>query len=306
MPMNRTQLNIALAVVAAGLGAAVFFSQKKPPPKGPPLTALKASAITHIAIAHPGKPDIDLDKQNGTWRLTAPVQAAADPIELDQVLELATTEAKSTLPDAGVRKSDLGLDPPNYTVRFNDVTLGFGALEPLKYLRYVDTGSRIALIDDPNSMPLDADYSDLVSKALVPPDSEIVRIDLPGGTTVARSADGKAWSVTPQPAQLQPGAAKTLVDAWQREHSMWNQLATAPDTQGDAVTITLKDGRALTYRVVGRDPQFVLERDDLKVRYTVAKDDAGKLLQLAPAAAAAAAAKSGPAAPAAGAPPQKP
>jgi hypothetical protein len=276
--MKRTQLNIALAVVAVGLGAAVFFSQKKEAPKGAPLTTLKADAITRVVIAHPGKPEIKLEKSGSDWKLTAPVSADADSIEVNSILALAGAETKSTLDPAQINKAELGLDPPLYTVTLNDVALGFGTIEPLKYLRYVETGQKIVLIDDPNAMPLDEDYSDLVSKALLPSGADIDKIELPG-LTVARAADGKGWTATASEGDASADALQKFVDAWRNEHSMWNQLAT--DTpKGDTVTVTLKGGTALQFLIVSRDPQFVLERPDLKVRYTLSKDDAGKLLKL--------------------------
>ena len=58
--MKRVQLNLVLAVAAAGLGAAVLLSQKKEAPKGAPLTSLKPESVAHVVIAHPGKAEIHL------------------------------------------------------------------------------------------------------------------------------------------------------------------------------------------------------------------------------------------------------
>ncbi len=276
--MKRTQLNIALALVAAGLGAAVFFGQKKEAPKGAPLTALNADAITHIAITHPGKADIRIEKHGSEWKLTAPVTVDADTIEVNSVLALAGAEAKSTLDAAQIDKPNLGLEPPLYTVTLNDVVLGFGTIEPLKYLRYVENGKTIALIDDPNAMPLDDDYSDLVSKTLLPAGAEIEKIEVPG-LVVARATDGKGWTASPAEVTVAADTLQKFVDGWTGEHSMWNQLETGTP-QGDAMTITLKGGTTLSFLIVSRDPQFVLERPDIKVRYTLPKDDAAKLLKL--------------------------
>ncbi len=290
--MKRTQLNIALAVVAVGLGAAVVLSQKKAPPKGEPLTSLKPDAIEHVVIAHPGKPEIHLDKQNGRWMLTAPIQADTDLLNINGVLAVATSEVKTSLDPAEVKKSALGLDPPGYTVKFNDTVLQFGGVESLRYQRYVEVGNHIDLIDDPPSSTLDEDYSDLVSKALLPDQAQIQKIEVPG-LTLTRSADGKSWEGAP--AGTSAADLQAFVDGWSKARAMWCQFDNAPASPevitGDPVTITLKD-RALPFHVVSRDPQFVLAAPDLKLRYTLSKTEVDKLLKLPapkPAAAATAA-----------------
>ena len=75
--MKRARLNLGLLAVAIGLGVAVYVAQQNKP-AGPPLTAFKPDAVTHIAIEHPGAPAIRLEKQNGRWQLVAPVIAEAD------------------------------------------------------------------------------------------------------------------------------------------------------------------------------------------------------------------------------------
>lgn len=278
--MKRTQLNLALAVMAAGLAAAVLLSQKKEPPRGEPLTPLTPAAIEHVVIAHPGKPEIHLDKQNGRWMLTAPVNADTDLLNVNGLLAVAASEVKTKLNAADVQRSALGLDPPGYTVKFNDTVIQFGGVESLRYQRYVAVGDRIDLIDDPPSSTLDDDYSDLVSKALLPEKAEIQKIEVPG-LSLTRSADGKSWEATP--AGGSAADLQALADAWINARAMWCQYDNAPAsaevTGGDAVTITLKD-RKLQFRVVSRDPQFVLAAPELRLRYTLGKTEVDKLLRL--------------------------
>ena len=192
--MKRSQLNAVLLVASLGLAGAVFFSQKKDDTKvGPPLTALTADAVTHIVLDHPGSPAVKLEKQAGGWKLTEPVQADADPYEVNGILSLATLETRATLNAGEVKLADLGLAPPAYKVVLNDQTLAFGAQEPLQFRRYIQLGDKVQLVDDPPATALDADYSDLVVKNLLPPKAEIEKIALPG-LTIARSADGKSWT----------------------------------------------------------------------------------------------------------------
>jgi len=277
--MTRSQLNLALMVVAAGLGAAVFFGQKKEE-KGPPLTTLTADTINKVRIEHPGAPALVLEKAGSAWKLLEPVQAPVDSIEINGVLNLATLETKSTLKLTDLQLADLGLEPALYSVTFNDQKLELGNNEPLNYQRYIRAGDKVVLTEDPPATALDADYSDLVSKQLLPEGAEIVEIRLPG-LTIARAADDKGWSLKPEPAPASADQKQKLVDAWKNARAMWNAAEIGETPKGDEVVVTLKD-QTLKFLVVEREPQLALVRPDLKVRYTLSKALADELLKLPP------------------------
>ncbi|TXH05683.1 MAG: DUF4340 domain-containing protein [Nevskiaceae bacterium] len=276
--MQRQSLNLVLGAAALALGAAVFFSQKKEA-KGPPLTPYTGATLNHVVLDHPGSPAIVLDKQNGRWQLTAPVKTAADPFETNAFPSLATLEVKSTLDPAQVSLKELGLDPPAYTVTLNDQKLAFGGTDPIQSRRYILSNGKIALVDDPPGEALDADDSDLIDKALLPDGAQIASIALPG-LTVTRAADGKGWTLTPDRPDVGADARQKLVDGWLHARAMWNAALGKDEAQGDAVTITLKDGTALKFIVAARDPQLKLARPDLNVTYTLSKQLVDELLKL--------------------------
>lgn len=274
--MRRTQLNLALAALAAGLGVAVYFSQEKEE-KGPPLTSLKAAAIDTIALEHPGAETIKLERKDGGWKLVAPVSAEVDGFEINSVLGVAELETKQTLDAAQVKLSELSLDPSQYEVLLNDRRIAFGGVEPLNYRRYVKAGDKVYLVDDPPGAALDKDWADLVAKQLVPQDGELLKIELPG-LTLAKGDDGK-WSATPADAKATPEAVQKVVDGWKNARSMWNEQADAKVPAGDAVTLTLKD-RTIKLVVAERDPQFKLYSPDARIRYVLSKALQDELLKL--------------------------
>jgi hypothetical protein len=274
--MKRSHLNLALLAVVAGLGAAVWFGQKKEE-KGPPLTALKQDAITRIALQHPGKATVRLEKKDAKWSLVEPVQAPADPFEVNGILGLAEMEMKARLKASEVNRRELGLDLPAYTVSLDDQTLAVGGVEPIKYRRYVQSGDTVALIDDPPSAALDADFSDLVTRLVVPENAELSRIELPG-LTLEKKPDG-AWA-SPQQAQATSAQLAQLAEGWKDARAMWNAMETEAEPKGDGVTLTLNDGRTVALRVVERDPQLVLSNPALKLRYTLSKVLATDLFQV--------------------------
>ncbi|SFF25038.1 protein of unknown function [Fontimonas thermophila] len=275
--MKRVHLNLALAVVVVGLALAAWLGRAKPETL-PPLTPLAENDLKTITIAHPDAPVIKLEKQDGEWRLVEPVKAPTDPFEVSSLVGLAKLEVKRSLPLTEVSLAELKLDPPRYTVTLNDQVLAFGDSEPLEYRRYIKTGDRVALVSDPPSAALDADYSDLVAKELLPKNAEIRRIEVPG-LTVRRSDDGASWVAEGQ-ADVAAERLQRFVDAWKNARAMWN--ARRPSDAGDSgevVKLTLADGDVLL-RIVARDPQLQIDRPDYGVRYTLSKTDVDKLLKL--------------------------
>jgi hypothetical protein len=272
--VKRTQLNVALAVAAVGLGAALFFGQKKEEP-GPPLTPLANDAVTRVAIEHPGSPAIRLEKQDGQWRLTEPVKTEADELEVNAPVSLATQETKDKV--EGGQLAELGLAPPTYTITLNDTPIAFGGVEPLQYRRYVKVGEAVSLIEDPPSAALDKDYSDLVAKNLFPANAEIERVELKR-LTLAKGAEGH-WTVSPADPDAGADQMQKLADGWKNARSMWNELAKAP-VKGDPVKVTLKDGTVREFVVAATEPQLKLHRPDLGVTFVMSKALADELLKL--------------------------
>ncbi|AXQ27265.1 DUF4340 domain-containing protein [Solimonas sp. K1W22B-7] len=277
--MKRTHLNLALLVAVGGLGAAAYFGQKKEEPVVP-LTALAADALTRIAVEHPGQPKLLLEKQGGEWKLLEPVKADTDPFEVSALTSLATLTAKRKLPLAEVKLPELGLQPPAYRITLNDVALDFGGIEQIEARRYILSGGAVALVDDPPSAALDADYSDLVAKALVPEKAEIAKIELPTGVSVVRGADGKSWVAAPLQADISIDAAQKLANAWKDARAMWMAAEPLAGSQGQAVKVTLQDGRVLRFVIAERDPQLVIANPELKVRYTLSKVLDSELFEL--------------------------
>lgn len=272
--MKRARLNLALLVVAGGLGAAVFFAQKKEP-AGPPLTSFKPDAVTRIVLEHPEAPAIRLEKQDGHWQLVAPVVAEADEFEVNGLIALADREARKL---EGGSLKELDLDPPQFTLTLNDTAIAFGGVEPLEFRRYVKSGSAVWMIEDPPGAAMDKDYADLVSKNALPPGVQIERIELPA-LTLAKAADG-AWTLSPADPKAGADQMQKLAQAWGSARAMWNEMAPPGKASGERVRVTLKGGVVREFVVAAREPQLKLQRADLGVTLVLSKALGDELLKL--------------------------
>jgi hypothetical protein len=284
--MKHKQLNLILGVLAMLMLGGVLLTQKKAADTASaskPLTSLAPDAVDKIAIKHPDKPEVDLEKKNGTWSLTAPVAIAADPFEVKSLTDLASAKVSSTIDDlAAVKLKDFGLDPPAYQISLNGQTLEFGGTEPLRYQRYVKTDGHIALIDDPQGTALDGSYAGLVSKRLLPEGAEIAKIEVPG-LVVTRATTGPGWTSSPADTAASSDRLQKFADGWREARSIWNQGVSkmgTPAKNPETATVTLKDGSTLAFQIAARDPQLVLERSDLQLRYNLPKTAIDQLLKL--------------------------
>lgn len=275
--MNRARLNLLLLVLATGLGLGVWYSQEKEE-KGPPLTTLTADALVKIAIEHPDRDAVRLEKKDGRWSLVAPASARVDEFEINALLGLVDREAKKALDRESINLAELGLDPPKYTITLNDTTISFGDVEPLDYRRYVKVGEAVSLIEDPPSAALDADYADLVAKSVLAMDAVVEKISVPG-LTLARDADGK-WMLTPVDATATTDRMQKLVDGWKSARAMWNEMPKDVSPKGEPVVITLKGGAQQRFVLLERDPQLKLYSPDAKTVYVLSKALADELLKL--------------------------
>jgi hypothetical protein len=273
--MNRGALNLALIALAIALGVGIWFSGKKEE-KGPPLLPIATEAVTAIRIAHPDSPAIELKKDGGHWMLTAPVQGDADAMEVTALTDLAAKETHDPIATPDLKQ--LGLDPPGYTIALNGTPVDFGGIEPIKYRRYVRTGSTVALIEDPASAALDKDYSDLVAKELFPAGSQVEKIELPKLTLGKDDKDH--WQLTPADPKAGADQMERLAQGWLHARAMWNEAAQPADAKAGRVKITLKGGTVREFVVVATDPQLKLQREDLKVNYVLSKALADELLKL--------------------------
>ncbi len=94
---------------------------------------------------------------------------------------------------------------------------------------------------------------------------------------------GKSWTAEPADPKAGSDELQKFADAWSRARALWNAAVPVdakPAAGPEVATVTLKDGKLLSFTIVSRDPQLVLERADLRVRYSLAKTDADQLLKL--------------------------
>jgi hypothetical protein len=115
------------AVVLAGLGGAIWWSEKQeaakkdqPDPKAPPkVLALSEESLERLEIEHPGQPTVVLVKDaGGVWSITAPVMLPADSQPVTAITASVTNLSSDRVVDENLTDpAAYGLEPPKLALK---------------------------------------------------------------------------------------------------------------------------------------------------------------------------------------------
>jgi hypothetical protein len=276
---KRMLLNMWLAAALLALVWVVWQEPGQAPKKeaAVKLTAVPATAITKIAITnHDGT--ITLGKELGEWRLLEPVAIAANPVRVDDLLQVLQAESLVRFPAAGRDLSQYGLAAPAVKLRVNDTELLFGGVTPVDQQRYVKLGDTIHLIADRYMFDLTGDAAALVSRDLVPHGKRIVALDLPD-KKLSRNEKGE-WSMMPADKGVSSDAVQVLVNAWRDVQALRVAAYAKQAAQGEVVIGIEGEQQPLRYQITARKPDLILARPEIGMQFYVAAEQAESLFSV--------------------------
>lgn len=274
---TRSVLNLTLLGLAAGLAALVYWQPGIERPAGPPkLTTLSPADIAHLVIRPQRGGEIRLDKEQGAWMMRAPIAAYANEFRIDALLGIAQADSHAQFDAGTLELAKFRLDPPATVLRLNDVELAFGDSEPLNNRRYVRNGAAVHLINDDYFYRLQMDFPAFVSNLLLPPQAKPAQIRLPE-FSVAR-AEGQ-WRLAPAQQQPSPDALNGFVEEWRGAQAIEIDRYEGGAARGEIMVSFEGDAAPLEFLLLETEPDLVLARADLGLRYHLAAEQALRLMQ---------------------------
>ena len=207
----RFRTTILLLLVLAGLGAYVYFVEypkAEQEAKKKTLFEFKADDATQVTLDY-GDHKIVLKKSGSDWRITEPLDVAADATTVKNLVNaIAECEVKRDLKDASTDLSLYGLDKPfvTVTVKLGDKDLPafmVGKNTPVGFSTYVQRADdkKIQLAGSAFRSGMDKKVKDLRDKTIIDfADTDVQQLEVSGGGKQLQLAqkDDK-WSIT-QPA----------------------------------------------------------------------------------------------------------
>lgn len=274
---GRMKLNLILLGIIAVLGLLTVFEPGKKNAETVPLAQIDSAAISKIQIA--GRQNLTLEKRDGHWRLTQPLDVPANDNRVEQLLKIPGVTSEARYPADATQLAKFQLNPPNATLTLGDTLLEFGGTEPIQSQRYVKLGDTLHLVADNFYQHLTATPTDYVEKKLLPEGIQPQRIELPG-LILTKDTTGK-W--TAEPAQSNTASLYEMADAWNKARAYDVQPYTLPKggkAPTEVAKITLSNGQNLEFLILQRKPDAIFARTDWKLQFHLTESISQQLLNL--------------------------
>ena len=259
---SRTLLNIALLLVVALLGVYAYLnSRQQAPEQHTRLVPLTPEEISRIEITH-NQRRIELRKDGERWRMLHPIDIDANAFRVDTLLNLLDTASHATYGASTLALDKYGLADPATSIRFNDIVIEFGILNPINDYRYVRSGDSVHLIDDHFYPLLSSQTGTLVARELLGSDAEIEKLELPDHTLFRD--DNDRWH---SDRGLGGDAISETLYQW-RNGQAFGVHNYMPRKSLAVVNVHLA-GRAEPVRFIvsDRDPWLIIARPELDLEY---------------------------------------
>ncbi|WP_006787387.1 DUF4340 domain-containing protein [Thiorhodospira sibirica] len=266
---RRLWINLSLAIIVILLLSLAWWLDQKDEEQdaAEPLLNLSSEALTRIEIGSASADSravvLTRDAEDKWW-VSAPIQHPANPGRVHQLTRLlALTPTVRYSVEDEMQLHSFGLSNPQHIVRFNDIRLSLGQVNPVTRQRYarVDDGD-ILLIPDYLTRDLPQNFAAYVSPRLLPEGVEIVKVELPQATL---SYDGDHWEASPADT-VDAVQARLLADTWE-EMVAAGAEALGSQTPEYELTLHLDSGEQITFQVLETEPVLRLARPDLGIVY---------------------------------------
>lgn len=227
---------ILVLLIAVALGAAVYYFEWKrsqtgeaTPDTSKPAFTVSGDQVRSLTLTRgaDASASIRVEKRGGAWRIVRPIEADADPVKIegivDEIVGARVSQTESGSPD---RRKAFGLDPPQASVEFETQdgarhTIVFGSQDFTGTSVYalIDGGPNAALLPADLSTSADTPVSDLRDKRVVHMDAvDVQRVEIhnANGTIIAsRKKDApEEWVIeVPEGLKGKSAAGWKILDA---------------------------------------------------------------------------------------------
>ena len=277
---RRWLLNVGLLGLIAALAWVVVhrMGQEKDVP-GPPLTGLSAAAVSHVRIERPEQPAIAIEKAGNEWKLTAPLPARANQLNVENLLRALSAPVETRFPAVTAELPQYGLEKPSARVWLENEEIDFGALHPLKNQIYVLHNNEVALIPSYHLSAATYPYTNFIDSRLFEEDRKLTSLKLPGFMLSLK--DG-VWRRQPADKKLTSDRINDFASEWQNARALSVEKYSGKESIGRIDIISIRDGKneILPLGILAYKPDFILHRQDENLEYHFTEETGKRLLNL--------------------------
>ena len=265
---SRILLNIAMLALVAVLGLFIYSSGQDG--ASPTPLPLEAKRVDTIEIQHRDR-RVVLKKTDGQWRMTQPINIAANDFRINTLLKFINFSAHNSYDTATLDLARYKLDTPQTSIRFShdndNMLFQFGSVNPISQQRYVMTGSSMYLIED-NFYPLvSSQLGALISHKLLPDIDSVSRLQLPD-MTFTKNENG-SWQLTPSDTSISSDQINAIVYEWQHAQAFGVHDYMERDNLGTINISYHSNGNShdTEFIVTDIEPWLIIARPELNIEY---------------------------------------
>ena len=268
---SRLLTNFFLLLLAIALGMFLFIDEidqngiKK-------LSNISTDSINQISIQHNHR-EVILDKTAQEWRLTKPVEIAANQFRIKTLLNLLSTKSHAQYKASDLDLDKYGLEKVVTYISFNDIKIDFGMVNPINNLRYVKLNNELHLIDDHYHPLLSSQIGTLVALELLPTNIKINKLILPDHTLTRDKND--LWQ------SVDGIASDAIVESiyqWKHKQAFAvHNYMERPSLGEIQVHLENRDSPILFY-ITDIEPWLIIARPDINLEYHLNIEDYDALL----------------------------
>lgn len=215
---------------------------------------------------------LTLNRRDGAWRIVAPHEARAEPLQVERILSLLAATSELALP-----ATDLGrfeLDQPRARLVADGRTYALGGINPVTGSVYLQRGGEVLLLEPRYASVVPADPQALNDKRLLAASEQPAGFTFPQFKVMQER--GK-WTVRPAQGELSQDDVLRWVEGWQLAAALRAEPYTGP-VPSSYIAIELRDGRRVPVGVTDQDGELAFTRYDEHMRYFFFANTARRLL----------------------------
>ncbi|WP_455200184.1 DUF4340 domain-containing protein [Kaarinaea lacus] len=284
---NPLTTNLILLLAIVGLVLIIWLDPfTTPEPDAVLLTQVDVNTVHNITMSKADKVYFSVEKrpldQGIIWYLTKPVEMPANPIKVNQILDLLNTNSFRQYQIKSGNLAKLGLNPPGWEIALDQTIVKFGKTEPIDQRRYVLVDATVHLINDRFSQYSFGSPLMLANLDILPADKSVAEIHLPD--KVIKKVDGQ-WQSSPASEVISQDTINEYIDEWRYAQALRVALADRQDHSSDVTPVTIYLEKAelpIHLTVESTDQDFIITNKDWGVRYYVNSSIGERLLHIAP------------------------
>ena len=245
----------------------------------PPLTGVSAAAVSHVRIERPEQPAIAIEKTGNEWKLTAPLPARANRLNVENLLRVLSAPAETRFPVVTAELPQYGLEKPSARVQLENEEIAFGTLHPLKNQIYVLHNNEVALIPSYHLSVATYPYTNFIDSRLFEESCKLTSLRLPAFMLSLK--DG-VWRRLPADKKLTSDGINDFASEWQNASALGVEKFSGKESVDHIEIACARDGKIENIRlgILAYKPDFVLYRPDENLEYHFTEEAGKRLINL--------------------------